>query len=169
MIENELKYVLLLDCENLLAAQLPTPAILEQAYLPGNGRIRAVSRDKCWFTYKLPTPDGLFELEKELSYGDFTALLPHAETRLMKRRYQAQDGKVHWDIDFFYTETGETYFAMAEAEMPVWMGAPPRILPLLEDLIVYAVPRDESHLYTSARLTSVETAQSLLKGRRLFE
>lgn len=149
-IENELKYVLRMDSERFLEGS--GHSLLVQGYLPGNGRIRRDYRSEtCWFNYKLPADGVLIEIEKEITEREFDQLWPHVRLRLAKRRYSFEDGDVHWDVDYFL-HWGNCYFAMAEAEMPEGMSEPPRILPILESLVEFSVPRERGAEFSSKLL-----------------
>ena len=50
--------------------------------------------------------------------ADFERLWSQRRETLQKARYSWPDGRFHWDVDFFKTDEGRTYFAQAEVEMP---------------------------------------------------
>lgn len=166
MIENELKYVLRTDTSpRFLEKYCGLPAVINQGYLPGKARIRSKGTPKnttYYFTYKLAVDDVIFEIEKKITHHEFKTLWPHTDRRLIKLRYLKMDGDVQWDIDLFLTSLNEQYFAMAEAEMPETMKAPPRIPGFLREVMLYEVPRERSKEFTSSRVSNPEYAQTLL-------
>ena len=124
-IENERKFVL--EDDGALEARLATkPGVtrnyLRQAYLDASGlRIRSIGaggRTRHVFTYKRPVDDQMVEIETEIAPVDFERLWKLRRETLQKARYSWNDGHFHWDVDFFKTDDGRTYFALAEVEMP---------------------------------------------------
>ena len=147
--ENEVKYVLddpENNLENHLTETLQGYDIL-QSYLdrdsrlrifrPNNGEFSFIKRnggrellkegDMPVFSFKRKIAGRQIEIETDVSADDATALLPSAELYVRKRRFSIQDGEVKWDIDFFKGRAGNTYFILAEAEMPEHMQEPERI------------------------------------------
>lgn len=170
MIENELKYVLRIESQDAVQKTCGLPTLIRQGYLPGKARIRSkVSglKPRFYFTYKLPVQnvtgeDVVFEIEKDITQHEFDTLWPHTDRRLVKQRYGFKDGDVQWDIDYFIVEGTNVYFAMAEAEMPEAMSAPPSIPAFLKDKILFAVPRSATKEFTSARIADQQYALKLL-------
>lgn len=159
-IENELKFVLGVD-RAALEAELSSLVPVERltaGYLNPETRIRREESGpeaRCVFTFKRRLPDGRnIEIAKEIGPEIFGMLWPDTGDRLCKRRCSFADGPVKWDVDFF-GEEGRTYFAMAEVEMPADMEVPPRILPVLEGRIAFAVPRDDARF--ASRLLADES------------
>src|SRR5260370_41138257 len=135
-IENERKFVLDEDgrLEPLLAR---TPGVacsrLTQAYLDSAGvRIRSIQtagRLRYVFSFKRPVEGQMVEIETDIDAADFKRLWPLSRETLCKTRYSWADGRFHWDIDFFKTDDGRTYFALAEVEMPEHEREPPDLPP----------------------------------------
>ena len=124
-IENERKFVLDDDGkleQHLAGAPGVTRSFLRQAYLDVSGlRIRSIEADgktQHIFTYKREVDGQVVEIETEISATDFDRLWTQRRETLQKARYSWTDGRFHWDVDFFKTDDGRTYFAMAEVEMP---------------------------------------------------
>jgi CYTH domain-containing protein len=165
-IENEIKYVF--SPNGLLERELQQKfvvAILEQGYLSDGVRIRKTSSDgvsKRHFCYKKRRQDGRnIEIETSISEDDYSALWPECSSVLIKHRFSFIDNGLHWDVDFFKQADGETYFAMAEVEMPENMEKPEQILRYLQKITLYPVKRDDNR-FTSFRLTDIPYAKSLL-------
>lgn len=163
-IENELKYVLMSVDDKYFEKFCGTPVLIEQGYLPGKARIRkkkSGKKETYYFTYKLAVDDVIFEIEKKITTHEYETLWKHTERRLTKLRYLFKDGVVQWDIDrFFFDE--KQYFVMAEAEMPEDMKEPQRVPKFLTDVLIYAVPRQESKEFTSSRVSDPSYARSLM-------
>ena len=157
-IENERKFVLR-DDTTLEGALASVPGVhrslLHQAYLDVSGmRIRAIDGARGQshvFTYKRPVNGQVVEIETEISREDFDRLSSQCIERLRKVRYSWADGPFHWDVDFFKTETGDTYFAMAEVEMPEEQREPPPLPPRLASHLLATVPAGDPR-FASKRL-----------------
>lgn len=171
-IENERKFVL--DERGDLEPELAKTAgvtrrVLHQAYLDTSGlRIRAIEEPDATrhvFTYKRMVDGQMVEIETDISQIDFERLWKLRRESLRKVRYAWNDGRFHWDTDFFKTEDGRTYFALAEVEMPEDEAEPPavpdRLSPHLLGLVPFGDPR-----FTSKRLAGREHAEELLAGIR---
>lgn len=154
--ENERKYVLT-DPEAVLALWPRDDwDDVRQGYLPGGPRIRRRARDGRTthsFTYKIDAAGRLVEIETILEPRDFDDLWPLTTKRVHKLRRSMTDRHgLSWDIDLFLDEDGRFYFAMAECEMPEAMEAPPEVLPELQPLIRYIVPRERQTEFVNSRL-----------------
>ncbi len=172
-IENERKFVL--DDDGKLEArlaQLPgvTRSLLSQAYLDAPGlRIRSVETDgrrAHIFTYKREIAGQVVEIETDIVASDFDRLWTQRRESLRKTRYSWPDGRFHWDVDFFKTEDGRTYFAMAEVEMPENDTAPPPLSARLTSHFLADVPHRDPR-FTSKRLSDAAFAEKLLTDIRL--
>ena len=174
-IENERKFVLRDDgLEAALAARSGVSrSFLRQAYLDVSGmRIRSVesgSRIGHVFTYKRPIDGQVVEIETEISAVDFERLWSQRRETLQKARYSWTDGPFHWDVDFFKTTEGRTYFAQAEVEMPEGETEPPPLPALLAGHLLATAPAGDLR-FTSKRLSNQVHAEKLLadilaKGR----
>ena len=175
-IENERKFVLKDDAEleaTLAGKAGVTKSLLRQAYLDVSGmRIRSVEQSGAMrhvFTYKRPVDGQVVEIETEISPVDFARLWSQRGETLQKARYSWGDGPLHWDVDFFKTDDGRTYFAQAEVEMPEQRNEPPPLPEDLADHLLAAVPAGDQR-FSSKRLADQAHAEKLLadiksKGR----
>jgi CYTH domain-containing protein len=175
-IENERKFVLKDD--GGLEARLAkgagvTRSFLRQAYLDVSGmRIRSVEANgtiRHVFTYKRLIDGQVVEIETDISAVDFERLWSQRRETLQKARYSWPDGPFHWDVDFFKTDDGRTYFAQAEVEMPEEQREPPPLPPSLAGHLLATAPAGDQR-FTSKRLADRVHAEKLLaaiksKGR----
>jgi CYTH domain-containing protein len=171
-IENERKFVLDEDgrLEPALAATPGvTRSLLWQAYLDSSGlRIRSIETSNSLrhvFSYKRTVDGQMVEIETDIDRADFDRLWTLGREKLHKARYSWEDGRYHWDIDFFKTDEEQTYFALAEVEMPVQDTEPPPLPSQLKvrclGLVPYGDPR-----FTSKRLADRAHAEALLGAIR---
>lgn len=167
-IENERKFVLKDD--GALEARLAdwpavTQSFLRQAYLDVSGmRIRSVEAQgtiRHVFTYKRPIDGQVVEIETDISAIDFRRLWSQRRESLQKARYSWTDGPFHWDVDFFKTADGRTYFAQAEVEMPEEQVEPPPLPPSLAGHLLATAPAGDPR-FTSKRLADQAHAERLL-------
>ena len=175
-IENERKFVLNEDGleAELAADSAVTRSFLRQAYLDVSGmRIRSVQAGgaevRHVFTYKRPIDGQVVEIETEISAVDFERLWSQRRETLQKARYSWSDGPFHWDVDFFKSGDGRTYFAQAEVEMPEDQQEPPPLPPRLASHLLATAPAGDQR-FTSKRLANQAHAEKLLadiksKGR----
>jgi CYTH domain-containing protein len=167
-IENERKFVL--DEDGQLEPRLSqTPGVtksrLTQAYLDSAGvRIRSIDsagRLRHIFSFKRPVDGQMVEIETEIDATDFRRLWTLGRETLCKTRYSWADGRFHWDIDFFKTGEGRTYFALAEVEMPEHEQHPPQVPACLTSHLVGPAPLGDPR-FTSKRLADQSHAERLL-------
>ena len=171
-IENERKFVLLDDgrLEQQLA-HVPgvTKSFLRQAYLDVSGmRIRSLEADgrkRYVFTYKREVDSQVVEIETDINVEDFDRLWSQRRETLQKVRYSWNDDRFHWDVDFFKTDEGRTYFAQAEVEMPEDDKAPPPLPPRLVGHLLAMAPAGDQR-FTSKRLADPAHAERLLADIR---
>jgi CYTH domain-containing protein len=167
-IENERKFVLDEDGQ-LEPALAETPGVttsrLTQAYLDSPGvRIRSIEAAgwrRYVFGFKRPVDGQMVEIESEIDAADFKRLWTLARETLCKTRYSWDDGRFHWDIDFFKTTDGRTYFALAEVEMPEHEQDPPEVPPQLAGHLVGPAPPGDPR-FTSKRLADQSHAERLM-------
>ena len=171
-IENERKFVLDDDGKlETLLAQVPgvTHSLLQQAYLDVSGlRIRAIHSNggkRHVFTYKREIDGQVVEIETEISGADFGRLWSQRRETLQKARYSWNDGHFHWDVDFFKTDEGRTYFAQAEVEMPEQQRSPPPLPECLAGHLLGTAPAGDQR-FTSKRLADQAYAEKLLADIR---
>ena len=167
-IENERKFVLRNDRElEKLLAQAPgvTRSLIVQAYLDTPGvRIRAIESAgevRRIFTFKRPVDGSAVEIESELDAADFNRLWKLRRETLQKVRYSWPDSRFRWDVDFFKTMEGCTYFALAEVEMPEHDKLAPPVPARLKPYLLGAVHNGDPK-YTSKRLSDPSFAGKLL-------
>jgi len=167
-IENERKFVLTNDGQlEPLLAQAPgvTRGLIVQAYLETPGvRLRVVElagRRHHIFTYKRPVEGKVVEIETYIGEDDFRRLWSLRQETLQKVRYSWPDGRFGWDVDFFKSKDGATYFAMAEVEMPDGDVQPPPLPPRLAPHVLFTVPKGDPR-FSSKRLASRSHAEALM-------
>jgi len=172
-IENERKFVLD-DLSGALEARLAArPGVkrtyLHQAYLDASGlRIRSIEAadgTQRIFSYKRLVDDQVVEIETEISALDFGRLWKIRREALQKARYSWPDGRFRWDVDFFKTEDGRTYFALAEVEMPETETQPPSPPDVLAPHVLLLARRNDQR-FTSKRLADRAHAEGLLAAVR---
>jgi CYTH domain-containing protein len=167
-IENERKFVLDKDGGlefSLGRAPGVTASRLCQAYLDSPGvRIRSIETaggTRYIFGFKRPVEGQMVEIETEIDAADFKRLWTLRRETLNKTRYSWADGQVHWDIDFFKTDDGRTYFALAEVEMPEHQEQPPEVPACLAGHLLGLAPAGDPR-FTSKRLADRSHAEALL-------
>jgi CYTH domain-containing protein len=167
-IENERKFVLANDGQlEPLLAQAPgvTRGLIVQAYLDAPGlRLRVVElsgRRHHIFSYKRPVDGEVVEIETYISEDDFRRLWKLRKETLQKVRYSWPDGRFSWDVDFFKSTDGTTYFAMAEVEMPQSDMKAPELPPRLAPHLLHVVPYGDGR-FSSKRLANQQHAEMLL-------
>jgi CYTH domain-containing protein len=172
-IENERKFVLEDDDGGLERMLAETPGVtrsyLRQAYLDVSGlRIRSIASGgttRHIFSYKRSVDDQMVEIETEIAPVDFERLWKIRHETLQKARYSWNDGRFHWDVDFFKTDDGDTYFALAEVEMPEGDTVPPQPPAVLAPHVLLLAPRSDPR-FTSKRLADRGHAERLLSDVR---
>ena len=112
------------------------------------------------FTYKRPVNGQVVEIETEISREDFDRLASQCVETLRKVRYSWTDGPFHWDVDFFKTDDGGTYFAQAEVEMPEDHDVPPPLPPSLAPHLLATVPAGDPR-FASKKLANRAHAEAL--------
>lgn len=189
-IENERKYVLTLDFKDAWnAAEIKWnnevrhyhSYYMQQGYLHAEKgmttRVRK-SEECCLFCYKKMIPETNFvvEIEKEITEKDFNYLWTETFQKLRKIRHYVyvsvpfdtwkdSDGELHsnrWEIDFFTDDLDETYFVLAEYEMPEGQLNPDFIPDQIKEYILYEVPKNLQYEFSSLRLADRDYATSLL-------
>ena len=104
-----------------------------------------------------------------LRAADFERLWSQRRETLQKTRYSWDDGPFHWDVDFFKTDEGCTYFAQAEVEMPERQTTPPPLPGRLASRLLATAPVGDQR-FTSKRLADrAHAAQLLAEIRRKGE
>jgi CYTH domain-containing protein len=167
-IENERKFVL--DDNARLEPSLAklrgvTRRVLRQAYLDSSGlRIRAIESPETTryvFSYKRAVDGQTVEIETDITQLDFERLWKLRLETLRKVRYSWDEGRFHWDIDFFKSDDERTYFALAEVEMPEEETSVPAVPLPLREYLIGLVPFGDPR-FTSKRLADQTHAERLL-------
>lgn len=162
--ENELKFVLNLDCEQQFVETVSKKYRIAQGYLlssKGNSlRLRKseigkvfsvmntfifhpqVKSDKNYsMTYKHSVNNRVVEIESKLDERDFNDIWPSCMNKVYKIRHIVKDdAKQIWEIDFFKAHNNDTYFAMAEIELPERATAPVLIPKFIKNNLLFKVP-----------------------------
>ena len=118
----------------------------------------------------------IIEISTEIDKKDFDAFWEKAKGKLLKIRYVIQDiSKVHehletaegepwqevWEIDFFKTMDNETYFVMAEVEIPEGRKEPLFDVPdIIKQNTIFRVPLGDSR-FSNTHLGDVKYATKL--------
>lgn len=166
-IENELKYVLKSSIEDDLA-QLEEADFynITQAYLPSVDdiqlRLRSIAKNdkiKRVFTIKSKNVDGTnTEIEHSLEEDDFNELLKKASKFVTKIRWNYKG----WEIDVFKNNNEESYFWMAEIEMPPGQKAPESIPKIISKHLLFSVALTDNR-FSSKKISDITYATKLLK------
>ena len=160
MIENEVKYVLQLDADREMCLNNKTHIM--QGYDKNGARVRKQD-NKFTFNYKWKIGNAIEEFEMKISKEEFEHCYENCIDKLEKVRYSINDkhGNI-WDIDFF-VEGIYIYFVMAECEMKdPYATEPEEILPMLEPVVIYSVPRKDTSKFSSRKLSDVDYAKKIL-------
>lgn len=168
--ENERKFVLRPECENTLVAEGSTPILIKQGYLlAARGitvRVRqAQAKGKppnYLFTLKATVNGRVVELEYDISRRDFHDLWDISLNKLEKIRYKLNHKSKGWVADFFKDHDNQTYFAMAECEMPEGQKTPTYFPPEVTDNLLFEVPATDTR-FSSKMLADIRFARKLLK------
>jgi CYTH domain-containing protein len=151
-VENELKYILNLDCLEDIKSQLltyPNARKLKiwQGYLTSHARIRHIEEGKTnryVFTYKLKISGQTVEIETDISTHDFIKLVEGVDEKIVKERISIEMGEETWEVDFLKdAKYGEVYLIMAEVEMPEWQFVPSSIPEFVSDHLIFPVPKND--------------------------
>lgn len=136
-------------------------------------RIRNTNNEKFELCYKQKIGNQVVEIEKIIEKQDFENLWSVCFNKLRKIRYYTyfdSGGSWNdylWEIDAFKDEN-ETYFLMAEHEMPEEQLQPDFIPKLIFDNLLFSVPREDDR-FSSNKLANIEHAKEmylLLKGNK---
>lgn len=155
--ENELKYVLKITfSESALTGWKRTN--LKQGYLPDGWRLRdedgEYTRTQKFWSDAINAMD---EDENDITREEFESGWPDCKDTLNKTRYKKVIGDEEWVVDFFKKDDGETYFVMAEVEMPVGREKPNSFPDVVKNAVIYA-PDKKDPRFLSKNLTDPEQA-----------
>lgn len=165
-IENERKFVV---SSNIVHHLDPYERYdIKQAYLPTSPEFTCRLREshtkevKRVFTLKTLNPDGTnTEVEIPLGKDDFDALWLKCESHLHKTRYLINHESGIWELDVFWDGLkNESFFWMAEIELPVGQVAPSSIPNIISDHLRYEVPLTDGR-FSSRKLSNVAYARKI--------
>jgi CYTH domain-containing protein len=151
-VENELKYILNLDCLEDIKSQLLSYSNARklkiwQGYLTSHARIRHIEEgreNRYVFTYKLKISGQTVEIETDVSMQDFIKMVEAVEEKIVKERISIKFGEETWEIDFLKDpKSDDIYLIMAEVEMPEWQYAPMSIPNFVSDHLIFSVPKND--------------------------
>jgi CYTH domain-containing protein len=168
MVENEVKYILKLHSSFDTTGW--DAIAIEQHYLPNSVRIRRSSfMQDSSFTINLKSlrADSAYnELEYDIDVQVFNLLKQQQSLASVKKtRFTKQFGDELWAIDLLAIDPAwTTYFVLAECEMPENRIAPLAIPPQVTDNLLFAVPREETSLYSNYRLADVGYARAIYES-----
>ncbi len=145
--ENERKFVIDRSCE-LEAKELSSKKyLISQGYLIATRgitvRVRKLDNGKKvkhYFTLKANAGGRVIELEERIDKRDFDDLWNICLNKLQKIRYVVKGRHYTWELDFFKDYQGNTYFALAEVELPEGVPAPDTVLDIVKANLLYEVP-----------------------------
>jgi len=161
--ENELKYVLRLESENEISDLSNKHYAICQAYMAFSKgislRVRSLDDSKFIMCYKQKVKGRVIEIQKKISRRDFEDLWSVSMGKLEKIRYNLVHGSAIWEVDFF-KDIDETYFALAEIEMPESQLQPDSIPDIIMSNLIYEVDRSDDR-FASKRLADINYARKL--------
>lgn len=169
-----MKYLLQADSESKFSHH---PALKEirhirQGYLGFSKgmslRIRETNNERYELTFKQKVNNRVVEIEKKISSRDFEDLWSVAVNRLEKLRYDMYfhdgQGGVHcWEVDAFKDHDHKTYVIIAEHEMDEGVDKPNFVPTLIQETLVYAVPRTDDR-FASKKIADVKYAKKLYEA-----
>ncbi len=172
--ENEMKFVLLIESEKEISKLCKNCFEIKQAYIAANHgmslrirekkHLKSSRRDKYEICFKQKIGKRVLEIENQIDVRDFEDLWSVAMNRLDKIRYNLiiRKKKVDylWEIDFFKDHGQNTYFALAEHEMPENQLKPDFIPDIIKKHLVFEVPITDGR-FASKRLADVKHAKEL--------
>jgi CYTH domain-containing protein len=127
---------------------------------------------KIWcLTLKQDVCDKTIEVEHQLTEEDAEALWSKCSGKLRKTRYVFMTLNKYeediWEVDFFYDENDDLYFAMAEIELSFGAERPP-VPEFLENFVIFEVPLTDSR-FSNKKLGDVEYSRNLYKELKGIE
>ena len=181
MVENEVKYILKIDSKFDTTGWDAT--VIEQHYLPNSVRIRRSSfmqDSTSAINYKSFMQDSTFtmnhkylrsdnsynELEYDIDVQVFNLLKRQQSLASIKKtRFSKLFGDELWAIDLLATDANwAIYFVLAECEMPENRQSPLHIPTQITDNLLFAVPREETSLYSNYRLADLGYARAIYES-----
>jgi CYTH domain-containing protein len=168
--EHELKFVLDVDCEKVIAKESTRTKTLSQGYLCLSKGMAVRVREtvdgtdiKYEMCVKTRVKSGrCVEVETPIDIRDFNDLWEITVNRVEKVRYIIGTKKKEiWEVDFFKDHHQKTYFAMAEHEMPENQLTPNNMPSIIRKHLIFEVPLLDDR-FSSKRLADVKHAKKLL-------
>jgi CYTH domain-containing protein len=155
--ENERKFVIDLGCEEEIAGLASKKYLIAQGYMVttkgitvrARKRFDYRSKDKnhfqYYFTLKANAGGRCVEIEDRINERDFNDLWSICRNKLEKIRYvvthrRTRKPTLDWELDFFKDHRNETYFALAEIELPEGKEAPDVIPDFVKNNLLFEVP-----------------------------
>lgn len=182
--ENEVKFVMDVDSESKIYdahGARDTVHLLKQGYLAfakgmtlrvrsaqriellPSGEVRTFGKIKRKLCFKQKVNERVIEIEKKIDTRDFEELWNICLNRIEKHRHTLHFGKAKWEVDFFKYHHEQTYFALAEFEMPEGQSEPKYIPAIIERYLLYSVPRHQDYEFSTKKLACVKHARDLYK------
>lgn len=172
--ENERKFVLKF-CENEIQSKHEKLLLLQQGYLAfAKGMTLRVRKEvnqhsgktkhKMCFKQSVKNRMGVVEIDNLIDERDFDDLWNVSVNQVSKRRHilKFKNSDEVWEVDFF-TYDDDTYFAMAEVELPEERVAPNSIPDIIKRNLLYEVPISEQDKFSTKQLASVGYAKDLYR------
>jgi len=161
--ENELKFLLNLECEKDLIDAAKNVRHIHQGYLAFTKgmslRVRETNGNRYELTFKQKIKNRVVEIEKKIDLRDFTDLWNISVNKLEKIRYDIEDNGL-WEVDVFKDHFHKSYIIVAEYEMPEGMEHPKVIPKIIKKNLLYAVPKDDVR-FASKKIANLKYAQKL--------
>jgi len=182
--ENEIKHVLKLDDSlHYEARKLGRAFRISQGYVgKGNGhqlRIRkelesdtGLTRHYMQAKFSIQSPTArVIEISTKIPERDFKDIWRKTKTRVTKFRYKIMTGydpnfecEEIWDVDFLKTSEGDTYFVLAEVELPEGHTEPKFEIPgFITENLVFKVPIEDTR-FSNRKLSDVAYASELYRS-----
>lgn len=162
--ENELKYVLNLNTEDKIRQIAESKISILQGYLffsKGTSLRCRKAKNKHYLTLKSNVNGRVVEVENQIEERDFNDLWTQCMNKLEKTRYLVPDkANQTWEVDYFKDHKGETYFCLAEIEMPEGQASPKLIPNFIKTNLVLEVPLTDCR-FASKLLADIRYAHDL--------
>lgn len=124
-------------------------------------RVRQTNTNKFKLCFKQKVASRLIEIEKRINHQDFNDLWEIARCKLKKIRYNLTvSPSEYWSIDFYKNAKNQTYFVLAEHEMPEGQTKPNSIPSIIKSKIVYKVAQSDNR-FTARKLANIKYAKKL--------
>jgi|19_taG_2_1085344.scaffolds.fasta_scaffold11236_6 CYTH domain-containing protein len=117
---------------------------------------------KFMFAFKKKVEKRLIEIESPVERNDFYDLWPSTIDRVFKTRFVILNEKEIWEVDFFEESNHDSYFCMAEVELPEGQLSPVSIPSFISDNLLYEVPVGNAG-FSSRELSNHDYAELTLK------